>query len=83
MAKRPIEEHLADFLMTQKGPAFKDYRRRCLIFWREYYGEQVAMRVEAIVRDRWGASDAEESLSRESLSNRRFQDLRISLAWQS
>ncbi len=58
MAKKPIEEHMADFLMTQKSPGLADYRRRCLIFWREHYGEQVAMRVEAIVRERWGASDA-------------------------
>ena len=49
---------MADFLMTQKSPGLADYRRRCLIFWREHYGEQVAMRVEAIVRERWGASDA-------------------------
>ena len=59
MAKKPIEEHMADFLMTQKGPAFKDYRRRCLAFWRNHYGEQVAMRVEAIVRERWGANGVE------------------------
>lgn len=57
MAKKSIEEHLADFLLTQKGLAFKDYRRRCLIFWREHYGEQVAMRVEAIVMDRGGAGN--------------------------
>lgn len=50
---------MADFLMTQKGPAFKDYRRRCLAFWRNHYGEQVAMRVEAIVRERWGANGVE------------------------
>ncbi len=55
MAKKPIEEHLADFLMTQKGPWLQDYRRRCLAYWKDYYGEQVAMRVEAIVRERWGA----------------------------
>ena len=58
MAKKPIEEHLADFLLTQKSPGLADYRKRCLAHCREHYGEQVAMRVEAIVRERWGASDA-------------------------
>ncbi len=59
MAKKPIEEHLADFLLTQKSPGLADYRKRCLVFCREYYGEQVAMKVEAIVRERWGAKGAE------------------------
>lgn len=55
MASRPIEEHMADFLLLMRDPSMKDYRRRCLEFWREHYGPAIAEKVEAMVRDRWGA----------------------------
>lgn len=69
MAQRPIEEHLADFLLSQKGDALKDYRRRCLAHWRAHYGEAIAVRVEAMVRERWEkkpASSAATSSTRRS-----------------
>ena len=50
---KPIEEHLADFLLMHRDPRFRDYRRRCLAHWRESYGEAVAAKVEAMVRERW------------------------------
>lgn len=53
MASRPIEEHMADFLILMRDPRMKDYRRRCLAYWREHYGQAIAEKVEAMVRDRW------------------------------
>lgn len=51
---KPIEEHLAGFLLgLQRGPWSKAYNRKCLALWRERYGEQVAMRVERIVAAKW------------------------------
>lgn len=46
---------MADFLLLMRDPSMKDYRRRCLEFWREHYGPAIAEKVEAMVRDRWGA----------------------------
>lgn len=50
---KPIEEHLADFLMANPGPAFLSYRRKCLDLWREKYGAAVVARVENLVAKRW------------------------------
>lgn len=46
---------MADFLLMMRDPRMKDYRRRCLAYWREHYGQAIAEKVEAMVRDRWGA----------------------------
>jgi hypothetical protein len=56
MALKPIEDHLADFLLLMRDPRMKDYRRRCLEHWREHYGQVIAAKVEALVRDRWKSS---------------------------
>jgi hypothetical protein len=53
MAMKPIEEHLADFLLLMREPGMKDYRRRCLEHWREHYGPVIAAKVEAMVKERW------------------------------
>lgn len=55
MALKPIEEYLTDFLLLMRDPFMKDYRRRCLEFWREHYGPVIAEKVEAMVRERWNA----------------------------
>lgn len=55
MAMKPIEEHLADFLLLMRDPRMKDYRRRCLEHWREHYGQVIAAKVEAMVTERWNA----------------------------
>ena len=49
---KPLEEHLADFVLMMRNHPLS-YRRECLQLWREKYGDQVAMRVEKLVRDRW------------------------------
>lgn len=54
MARKGIEEHLAEFLLTQKGEELRDYRKRCIQLWREHYGDAVAERVKKIVRERVG-----------------------------
>lgn len=43
MAK-PIEEHLADFLVDQYNLGLKDYCRRTLEHWKLHYGEAMAMK---------------------------------------
>lgn len=44
---------MADFLVTHhSGPQWLKYRRACLEHWRQHYGEQVAERVEKLVRAR-------------------------------
>jgi hypothetical protein len=53
MAQRSIEEHLTDFLLLQRDPRLKDYRRRCLEHWREHYGPATVAKVEAVARERW------------------------------
>lgn len=55
MALKPIEDHLADFLLLMRDPRMKDYRRRCLDHWREHYGPVIAAKVEAMVKERWSA----------------------------
>lgn len=51
---RPIEEYLADHILTHcRGDAFKDLRRRTLAFWREHYGVDVAKKVELMVKAKW------------------------------
>ena len=54
---KPLEEHMADFVMSNPGPAFLAYRRRCMAFWRERYGEAIVARVEALVAKRWKAGE--------------------------
>lgn len=42
-----IEKHLIRFLQLHPGPTFQAYRRRCLSFWRDAYGEATVERVKA------------------------------------
>lgn len=51
---KPIEEHCADFILLHRGEAFKEYRKRCLEYWREHYGDRMADKIEAMVKERWG-----------------------------
>lgn len=55
MSLKPIEDHMADFLLLMRDPGMKDYRRRCLEHWREHYGSGIAAKVEAMVKERWSA----------------------------
>lgn len=57
MAMKPIEEHLADFLLLMREPGMKDYRRRCMALWRERYGQATAAKVMAIAKERIGAKE--------------------------
>lgn len=51
---KPIEDYLAAYLLALvRGPWSKDYNRRCLEMWRGRYGDQVANRVEQIVKGKW------------------------------
>lgn len=52
---KTIEEHMADFILSHKGDAFRNYRKRCLEYWRGIYGDKVAATVEKIVKERWNA----------------------------
>lgn len=52
---KSIEETLADFLLLMRDPRMQSYRRRCLDHWRATYGETIAEKVEAMVRERWNA----------------------------
>lgn len=63
MAMKPIEEHLADFLLLMREPGMKDYRRRCLEHWREHYGPVIAAKVEAMVKERWSAKSKPQARS--------------------
>jgi len=51
---KSIEEHCADFILLHRGEAFKEYRKRCLKYWREHYGVRMADKIEAMVKERWG-----------------------------
>jgi hypothetical protein len=42
-----LVKHLVDFLLANPGPAFLNYRRRCLALWEETYGETVVAKVKA------------------------------------
>ncbi len=55
MAGKTLEEHMADFLLSQKGDEFRNYRKRCLEHWQEHYGEKVAATVEKLVKGKWNA----------------------------
>ena len=51
---RSVEKHLIDFLKLHPGPVFLSYRRRCLSFWLDEYGEVVVERVKAALIKEWG-----------------------------
>lgn len=56
---KPIEQHLSGFLLSlQRGPWTKAYNRQCLALWKEKYGEQVVMRIERLVKEKWGETQA-------------------------
>jgi hypothetical protein len=46
---KPREEHMAEFLLSNKGKEGEAYRIRCLNFWREHYGESVVNKVEKLI----------------------------------
>lgn len=57
---KPIEQHLAGYLLSlQRGSWSKGYNRQCLALWKEKYGEQVAMRIERLVKEKWGETQAD------------------------
>lgn len=39
--------YLVEFLLANSGPAFLNYRRRCLVLWETTYGEEVVVKVKA------------------------------------
>lgn len=47
---KAIEEHMADFLIDQHKLGLGSYCRKCLEFWREHYGPEVATKVEGIIK---------------------------------
>lgn len=50
----PLEQHLADYLLhLKRGDWTVRYNRECLALWRETYGDQVASKVEKLVKERW------------------------------
>lgn len=61
MSRRPLPEHLADFLLSQGDPKLKAYRQKCLAYWRATYGEAVVIEVEKLVTKRWRARGADIS----------------------
>ena len=50
---KPLEEHCADFIMMHRAEEYRRYRKECLKFWREYYGERFADQVEKMVKEKW------------------------------
>lgn len=51
---KTIEQHLAEYLLSlQRGPWTKAYNRQCLAIWKDRYGEQVTLRVERLVKEKW------------------------------
>lgn len=54
---KPIEQHLTGYLLSlQRGSWTKAYNRQCLDLWGKKYGEQVAAKVERLVKDKWHES---------------------------
>lgn len=51
--RKTIEEHCADFILLHRGEAFRDYRKRCIEFWREHYGQAFSAKVEMRVIELW------------------------------
>ena len=50
---RSLEEDLAEFVLgMQRGPGWRNYVNRCLEFWKEHYGEQVAEKVKSLINAR-------------------------------
>lgn len=49
MAK-DLEDHMADFLIDQAKLGLAPYCRRCIEFWRQHYGNELATKVETIAR---------------------------------
>lgn len=50
-----LEQQLADYLLSLvKGSWSNQYNQECFAMWRERYGERIALRIEAIVKERWG-----------------------------
>lgn len=63
---KPIEQHLADFLLENPGDEFREYRRRCLLLWRDKYGETVARRAHKLAAEKGGRRSASQSQARQS-----------------
>jgi hypothetical protein len=49
---RPIEDHLAEFILGHEAEHYAAYRRRFWAFVAAHYGEPMAKKVAAIVRAR-------------------------------
>ena len=50
---RSLEEDLAEFVLgMQRGPGWRNYVQRCLVFWKEHYGEAVAEKVKSMINTR-------------------------------
>ena len=54
MVKKPLEEHLADFLlgMHSRGTLSRSYYQACFRIWVETYGQVIAEKVRSIVKER-------------------------------
>lgn len=51
---KALEETLADYLLNlARGDWTQRYNRECLTLWRATYGERVASKVEALVKEGW------------------------------
>jgi hypothetical protein len=51
---KPLEEHLAEYLLgLARGAWTNGYNRLCLALWREKYGDRVVERAERIAREQW------------------------------
>lgn len=51
---KSLEQDLADYLISlARGSWSKCYNRDCLAMWRAQYGDLIASRVEAIVKEKW------------------------------
>lgn len=47
-------DQAAEYILRHfRDPMFKDYRRRCLGFWRGLWGDEYADKVASLVRAAW------------------------------
>lgn len=47
-------DEAVDWILTNKQSWARGYRRECIKYWRERYGDEFADQVEAGVKARWG-----------------------------
>lgn len=58
---RPIEQYLADWLQLHAGAQHRMYRRKCLLLWKERYGEEIARKAHSLAK---GLSDGRSEKAR-------------------